>query len=116
LLYRLSGDKNPLHADPGFAAVGGFDRPILHGLCTFGVACKAVVDHALGGDTTAVTRYQARFSGVVYPGETIVTSMWRENDQILLRATVKERDKPVLTNAAITVNNQPKNRPENQEA
>jgi acyl dehydratase len=103
LLYRLSGDKNPLHADPTFAAVGGFDRPILHGLCTFGVACKAVVDHGLGGKTSEVARYQARFSGVVFPGETIVTSMWRESDQIVLRATVKERDVPVLTNAAITV-------------
>jgi acyl dehydratase len=103
LLYRLSGDKNPLHADPSFAAVGGFDRPILHGLCTFGVVCKAVVDNALNGDVTKVGRYQARFSGVVYPGETIETSMWREGDQVLLRAVAKERGAPVLTNAAITI-------------
>ncbi len=104
LLYRLSGDKNPLHADPSFAAMGGFDRPILHGLCTFGIACKAVVDIALGGDVTKVARYQARFSGVVFPGETIETSMWREGDQVILRAIAKEREAPVLTNAAITVN------------
>jgi acyl dehydratase len=105
LLYRLSGDKNPLHADPSFAAMGGFDRPILHGLCTFGVACKAVVDGALDGDVTKVARYQARFSGVVFPGETIVTSMWREDGKIIVRATTLEREAPVLTNAAITIAN-----------
>jgi len=103
LLYRLSGDKNPLHADPGFAAMGGFDRPILHGLCTFGIACKAVVDTALDGDVTKVARYQVRFSGVVYPGETIETSMWKDDDKIIVRATAKERGTPALTNAAITI-------------
>jgi len=103
LLYRLSGDKNPLHADPSFAAMGGFDRPILHGLCTFGIACKAVVDNALDGDVTAVARYQVRFSGVVYPGETIETSMWKDDDKIIVRATAKERGAPALTNAAITI-------------
>lgn len=103
LLYRLSGDKNPLHADPSFAAMGGFDRPILHGLCTFGIACKAVVDHVLGGDTGKVARYQVRFSGVVFPGETIETAMWLEGDKIIMRATTKEREAPVLTNAAITI-------------
>ncbi|GIW13309.1 MAG: 3-alpha,7-alpha,12-alpha-trihydroxy-5-beta-cholest-24-enoyl-CoA hydratase [Tepidiforma sp.] len=103
LLYRLSGDKNPLHADPEFAKMGGFDRPILHGLCSFGVVCKAVVDHALGGDTGKVARYQARFAGVVFPGETIVTSYWREGETILVAAQTKERGTPVITNAAITV-------------
>ena len=103
LLYRLSGDKNPLHADPEFAKMGGFDRPILHGLCTYGVVCKAVVDTVLGGDTARVVRYQARFAGVVFPGETIVTSMWKERGQVLLQAKVKERDTLVLTNAAITL-------------
>ena len=103
LLYRLCGDKNPLHADPEFAKLGGFEIPILHGLCSYGVVCKAVVDHALDGDTSRVARYQVRFAGVVYPGETIVTSMWREGDQILLQAKTKERGTPVLTNAAITV-------------
>jgi acyl dehydratase len=103
LLYRLSGDKNPLHADPAFAALGGFDKPILHGLCTFGVVCKAVVDGMLGGDVTKVARYQVRFAGVVYPGETIVTSAWREGDRILVGARTKERGQPVLSNAAITL-------------
>jgi acyl dehydratase len=103
LLYRLSGDKNPLHADPAFAKLGGFDKPILHGLCTFGVVCKAVVDGLLDGDVTKVARYQVRFAGVVYPGETIVTSAWREGDRILVGARTKERGQPVLSNAAITV-------------
>jgi acyl dehydratase len=103
LIYRLSGDKNPLHADPDFAKLGGFDTPILHGLCTYGVVCKAVVDNLLGGDTGAVGRYAVRFAGVVYPGETIVTSMWREGDRVLLSATTKERKEPVLSNAAIWV-------------
>jgi acyl dehydratase len=101
LLYRLSGDKNPLHADPDFAKLGGFDTPILHGLCTYGIACKAVVDTLLDGDVTAVARYQVRFTGVVFPGETVVTSMWRDGDRIVLSATTKERGQPVLSNAAI---------------
>jgi len=103
LLYRLSGDKNPLHVDPNMAALGGFDRPILHGLCSFGIVCKAAVDKALNGDVTKVTRYQARFSGVVFPGETMVTSMWREGDKVLLSAATKERGTPVITNAALTI-------------
>jgi hypothetical protein len=78
LIYRLLGDKNPLHVDPQFAQMGGFDRPILHGLSSFGVVCKAVVDNALDGDVTRVARYQVRFAGVVFPGETIVTSVWRK--------------------------------------
>jgi acyl dehydratase len=103
LLYRLSGDKNPLHADPEFAKLGGFDTPILHGLCSFGIVCKAVIDHAQGGDTASVARYQVRFAGVVFPGETLVTSLWREGDRILIDAKTKERGSPVLSNAAITV-------------
>ena len=101
LIYRLCGDKNPLHVDPEFAQMGGFDKPILHGLSSFGVVCKAVVDNVLEGDVTKVARYQVRFAGVVFPGETIVTSVWREGDRLLLAAKTKERDTPVLSNAAI---------------
>jgi len=103
LLYRLSGDKNPLHADPSFAKMGGFDTPILHGLCSFGIVCKAAVDHALAGDVTKVARYQARFAGVFFPGETMVTSIWREGKQLLLASKSKERGTPVLSNAALTL-------------
>lgn len=101
LLYRLSGDKNPLHADPAFAAMAGFDRPILHGLCSYGVVCKAVVDGVFGGDVTAVTRYRGRFAGIVYPGETIVTRVWDEGDRIVVEATTAERGTPVLSHAAL---------------
>ncbi|MGH8874586.1 MAG: MaoC/PaaZ C-terminal domain-containing protein, partial [Acidimicrobiia bacterium] len=108
LLYRLSGDRNPLHADPAFAALGGFDRPILHGLCSYGIVCKAVVDRALGGEVEAVARYRARFSGVVFPGETIVTSMWDEGDRWLAAASTKERRSPVISNAAVWLGAQPR--------
>jgi acyl dehydratase len=101
LLYRLSGDKNPLHADPGFAKMGGFDKPILHGLCSFGMACKAAIDTACEGKVERVARYRARFAGVVFPGETLVTSVWREGDTLALAATVKERSAAVLSNAVI---------------
>ncbi len=101
LLYRLSGDKNPLHADPAFAAMGGFDRPILHGLCSYGIVCKAVVDGMFGGDVTAVSRYRARFAGVVFPGETIITRAWDEGDRIVVEATTAERQTPVLSHAAV---------------
>lgn len=103
LLYRLCGDTNPLHVDPAYAALGGFERPILHGLCTYGIVCKAVVDTLLDGDTDRVARYQARFAGVVYPGETITTSMWNEDGRILVEASVEERGVAVLTNAACTL-------------
>jgi acyl dehydratase len=103
LLYRLSGDRNPLHADPAFAALGGFDRPILHGLCSFGMVCKAVVDHALGGQAASVAGYRARFAGVVFPGETLVISMWREAEMVHLEAATRERSRPVLTNAYVRV-------------
>lgn len=101
LLYRLSGDKNPMHADPDHSARGGFDRPILHGLCTYGAVCKAVIDELLSGDVTRVARYSVRFAGVVFPGETIVTELWHDSGRIVLRAATAERGEPVLSNAAI---------------
>jgi len=104
LLYRLSGDKNPLHADPDFAKMAGFDRPIIHGLCSYGITLKAVVDEALGGDTTKVARWQARFAGVGFPGETYTISWWNEGDKLLVQTNSKSRDNaPVITNAAVTV-------------
>lgn len=103
LLYRLSGDRNPLHADPEVAAAAGFDRPILHGLCTFGIAAKAAIDGIVDGASVRVRSVRARFAGVVYPGETVVTSLWHEGDRIVLRSVAEERDAPVLTNAAVTL-------------
>jgi len=102
LIYRLSGDKNPLHADPEFAKMAGFDRPIIHGLCSYGVVCKAIVDEVLDGDVAAVARYQARFAGVAFPGETYRVSYWKDGaKRILLQATSVERDAPIISNAVI---------------
>ncbi|MCH7707290.1 MAG: MaoC family dehydratase N-terminal domain-containing protein [Myxococcales bacterium] len=103
LIYRLSGDKNPLHADPEFAKMAGFEPPIIHGLCSYGVVCKAIVDDVLDGDTTKVARWKARFAGVGYPGETYVISYWKEGDKILVEAKSKERDAIIISNAAVTV-------------
>ena len=78
LLYRLTGDRNPLHSDPWFAKeLAGFPRPILHGLCTYGVAGRALVAALGGGDATKVTAVGARFTSPVFPGETLTTSIWR---------------------------------------
>ena len=103
LIYRLSGDWNPLHADPKAAAAGGFARPILHGLCTFGVAGLALVKACCGGDPARLKSMQVRFSAPVYPGETIRTEMWREADRVSFRARAVERDAVVLNNGLATV-------------
>ncbi|GIH06246.1 3-alpha,7-alpha,12-alpha-trihydroxy-5-beta-choles t-24-enoyl-CoA hydratase [Rhizocola hellebori] len=104
LLYRLCGDFNPLHADPGFAAMAGFPKPILHGLCTYGMVCKAIVDHFCDGDVTRVVGYSTRFAGVVFPGETLAVSVWRDEDRLSVAATVIDRDHaPALDNALLTL-------------
>jgi acyl dehydratase len=102
LLYRLSGDWNPLHADPAFATLAGFDKPILHGLCTYGITLKAVVDTLLGGDVTRVRSYTTRFAGVVYPGETLRIRMWRRKGSVQVVVSAVERgDAPVLADTVV---------------
>ncbi|WP_328736496.1 MaoC/PaaZ C-terminal domain-containing protein [Streptomyces bobili] len=102
LLYRLSGDWNPLHADPDFAKAAGFDRPILHGLCTYGTTLKAVVDTLLDGDVTRVRAYATRFAGVVFPGETLRIRMWRGEGEIRIAVSAVERaDAPVLADTIV---------------
>ncbi|WP_372347347.1 MaoC/PaaZ C-terminal domain-containing protein [Streptomyces sp. KL116D] len=102
LLYRLSGDWNPLHADPEFAKLGGFDKPILHGLCSYGMTLKAVVDTALDGDVSRITRYSTRFAGVVYPGETLRVRMWQEPGRVQVTVVAVERDEaPVLADTVV---------------
>ncbi|MGW3911335.1 MaoC/PaaZ C-terminal domain-containing protein [Streptomyces sp. NPDC005070] len=102
LLYRLSGDWNPLHADPEFAKLAGFDRPILHGLCTYGMTLKAVVDTLLGGDVTRVRAYTTRFAGVVFPGETLRIRMWPGDGAVRVAVSAVERDDaPVLADTVV---------------
>ena len=103
LLYRLTGDRNPLHADPAAAAAVGFERPILHGLCTFGVACHAVLKTICDYDYTLIENFDARFSAPVLPGDTITTDMWQDGNIVSFRCTVKERDSIVLRNGKCTL-------------
>jgi acyl dehydratase len=86
VIYRLSGDYNPLHLDPAAAKRGGFDRPILHGLCTYGIATRAIVNELLDGDVAGLKEFSARFSDVVYPGDTLTTEGWKSGDGYIIQA------------------------------
>jgi acyl dehydratase len=96
LLYRLSGDRNPLHSDPDLAKAAGFDRPILHGLCTYGFACRAVLTTYADYDPTAIRTFDVRFSSPVFPGETILVRLWRDGAVVSFEADVAERGVTVL--------------------
>ena len=96
LLYRMCGDRNPLHSDPAFAAAAGFERPILHGLCTYGITCKAIVDTCLDGHAAKVRSYGARFAGVVIPGETLRARIWEEDGRLVASVSAPERDDDVV--------------------
>lgn len=98
IVYRLNGDHNPLHIDPEVAAKAGFKQPILHGLCTFGVVCHALMKALCGYDPARFGRMDLRFSSPVYPGETIRTEIWHEEGGAAFRARVVERDKVVVSN------------------
>ena len=102
LLYRLCGDRNPLHADPEFAEAAGFPAPILHGLCTYGIVLREVVDALLGGEAGAVAAYRARFAGVVFPGETIRIRAWDTGAQIVVDAMVGDPERPALADCQVT--------------
>jgi len=103
LFYRLTGDRNPLHADPAAAAEVGFERPILHGLCTFGIACNAILKTICDYDHTLIEGFDARFSAPVLPGDTITTDMWQDGNIVSFRCTSKERDVVVLRNGKCTL-------------
>lgn len=98
LLYRLCGDANPLHADPAVAKAAGFRQPILHGLCTLGIAAHAILRTFGGYDPDALRSIRARFSAPVYPGEKIRTEMWSDGGIVSFRARVTDRDAIVLSN------------------
>lgn len=103
LLYRLSGDWMPLHVDPEVARRAGFERPILHGLCLYGMVCKTVVDRMLGGDVSRVRTFDARFADVVYPGDELEASMWRDDAEIAVSVRNTTRGTAVLTHCSVAV-------------
>jgi acyl dehydratase len=102
-LYALSGDRNPLHRDPNFAKTAGFPRPILHGLCSYGTACRSIISTVCGYDPTKITGIDVRFSAPVFPGETIVTEIWIDGNVVSYRSKLKERDVVVLNNGRCTL-------------
>ncbi|NEW48159.1 MaoC/PaaZ C-terminal domain-containing protein, partial [Nocardia cyriacigeorgica] len=95
-----------LHSDPEFARAAGFPNPILHGLCTYGIVCKTATDTALDSDASRVTGFRARFAGVLYPGETIRTRIWRTEGELIIGASVVDRDDaPILADVRLTFHN-----------
>jgi acyl dehydratase len=98
LLYRLNGDRNPLHSDPEFAKRAGFPRPILHGLCTYGLTCRAVLQAITDYDADQILSHQVRFSSPVFPGETISVDLWRDGKAISFEAKIKDRGVTVIRN------------------
>lgn len=104
LVYRLSGDTNPIHASPEVARSAGFDAPILHGLCTLGVASHAILKTCCDYDPNRIRSLDLRFSAPVYPGETIRTEIWQDGNEVSFRARVLERDVLVLNNGKVTLN------------
>lgn len=106
LLYRLCGDRNPLHADPAFAQAAGFPGPILHGLCSYGIVLRELAEGLLDGDAARVGGFSGRFAGVVFPGETIRVAGWREGDEVVASASIEggQRDgSPVLADCVLSV-------------
>ena len=103
LLFRLCRDRNPLHADPSLARQAGFEKPILHGLCTYGIACRAILKTICEYDFTLISGFNVRFTAPVYPGETITTDMWQDRNVVSFRCRVKKRDALVIDNGKCTL-------------
>lgn len=102
LLYRLSGDRNPLHSDPGFAARAGFDRPILHGLCTYGVTGRALLHELCGSDPSRLRAMSGRFTKPVYPGQDLTVSIWNTQEGKVFQVTTAD-DTVVLDRGSVVV-------------
>lgn len=96
LIYRLCGDRNPLHSDPEFARRAGFPRPILHGMCTYGITCRGVLQTYADYDPSAFRQHAVRFSSPVYPGETVTMDLWKDGNVISFEAKVKARAVTVI--------------------
>jgi acyl dehydratase len=92
LTYRLSGDRNPLHSDPSFAGMGGFEKPILHGLCTYGFTGRGLLNEICGGDAGRFKSMNARFSKPVFPGDTLTVSIWVDGSEALFKTTNQNGD------------------------
>lgn len=104
LLYRLNGDRNPLHSNLAMAARGGFSQPILHGLCTYGLACKATIESVCNYDHARIEQFDVRFTSPVYPGEVLEIDVWIEGATVLFRCRVPERDVIALNNGICKFN------------
>ncbi|MDB5521837.1 MAG: MaoC-like dehydratase [Tardiphaga sp.] len=96
LVYRLCGDRNPLHSDPEFAKRGGFPKPILHGMCTYGITCRGVLQTYADYDPSAFKQHGVRFSSPVYPGETVSMDLWKDGNVVSFEAKVKQRGVTVI--------------------
>lgn len=103
LIYRLSGDMNPLHADPDVARSAGFDQPILHGRCTMGIAQRAILKTCCDYESQRVKSMRLRFSAPFLPGETLRTEIWRDDEKIFFRSSSVERNLVVLNNGLVTL-------------
>uniref|UniRef100_A0A0G4FPC5 Uncharacterized protein n=1 Tax=Chromera velia CCMP2878 TaxID=1169474 RepID=A0A0G4FPC5_9ALVE len=103
LIYRLSGDMNPLHADPNMAAMGGFDKPILHGLCFFGIATHGVVREMCENDPSRVLSVEGRFASPVLPGDPLRVEMWKEGGRVLFQVVNERTNKVSLANGAVAL-------------
>jgi acyl dehydratase len=104
LIYRLSGDLNPLHADPNVAQAAGFDRPILHGMATMGIAAHAVMKQVLDYDAARIARMRVRFTAAAFPGDTLRTEIWVDGNVLSLRTIALERQAVVLNNCRVEIN------------
>jgi acyl dehydratase len=96
LIYRLCGDRNPLHSDPETARRAGFPKPILHGMCTYGITCRGILQTYADYDPSAFRQHAARFSSPVYPGETVTMDLWKDGNVISFEAKVKARNVTVI--------------------
>jgi len=103
-IYRLSGDYNPLHIDPNIASIVGFEKPIMHGLCTYGMACRAVLKHFCNNDTRLIKLMKARFTNPVLPGQTLITKMWKEGNRVHFVTEIEGNPRPAISSAYIDLN------------